>query len=59
MKLQRQEKKIKITSSKRKQISFFSSILIVIGSCVGAGIFFKSRDILDFSGGNVIFATIV
>lgn len=48
-----------VTRSKRKQISFFASVLIVIGSCIGAGIFFKSHDVLGFSGGNVIFSTIV
>ena len=36
-----------ITNDKKKKIGFFSSILLVIGSCIGAGIFFKARYILN------------
>ncbi len=40
----------------KKKISFFSAILVVIGSCVGSGIFFKSGAVLEGSGNNIIFA---
>lgn len=33
--------------NKNKKIGFFSAILLVIGSCIGAGIFFKSGTILN------------
>ncbi len=37
---------VTVTSSTSKKIGFFSAIMLVIGSCVGAGIFFKARYIL-------------
>lgn len=36
--------------AKRQKISFASALLIVLGSCIGAGIFFKSRSVLEGSG---------
>ena len=35
-----------VTESKSKRIGFFAAILVVIGSCVGTGIFFKSGSIM-------------
>lgn len=40
----------------KKKIGFFSAISIVMGSSIGAGIFFKSSTILDYSGGNLYWA---
>ena len=40
----------------KKKISFFSSIIIVIGAVMGAGIFFKSGDVLNNSQGSIIFS---
>lgn len=34
-------------SNKNKKIGFISAILLVVGSCVGAGIFFKAKYILN------------
>lgn len=45
--LKKKTSNITITTSKKKKIGFFSSILLVIGSCVGAGVFFKARYILN------------
>ncbi len=39
-----------------KKIGFFSAMMIVISSSIGAGIFFKAREVLEFSHGSVIFA---
>ena len=40
----KKEKKEGISqASKSKKISFFSAILVVMGSSIGAGIFFKSK----------------
>ena len=36
----------RVTESKSKRIGFFAAILVVIGSCVGTGIFFKSGSIM-------------
>lgn len=41
-----------------RKIGFFSAILMVIGSAIGAGIFFKSSTVLSNSGNNLIFAII-
>ncbi len=41
---------------KQKKISFFSAILVVMGSSIGAGIFFKSEVVLDNSQGSLIMA---
>lgn len=34
---------------KKKKISFISAIFIVIGSCIGSGIFFKAKSVLENS----------
>ncbi|WP_052664014.1 APC family permease [Mycoplasmoides alvi] len=39
-----------------KKIGFISAIMIVIGSSVGAGIFFKSSKVLEYSGANLYWA---
>lgn len=39
-----------------KKIGFFSAMLVVIGSSVGAGIFFKAGNVLDNSQGSIVFA---
>lgn len=47
---------VQVTTSTKKRISFFSIILIVIGSSIGAGIFFQSSKILKYSGNNLVWA---
>lgn len=39
-----------------KKIGFFSAMLIVMGSSIGAGIFFKAKGVLESSQGNLVFA---
>ena len=39
-----------------KKISFFSAMLIVMGSSIGAGIFFKAKGVLESSQGSLVFA---
>lgn len=41
------KKEYRVTESKPKRIGFFAAILVVIGSCVGTGIFFKSATIMS------------
>lgn len=43
-------------ASTQKKISFFSAILVVMGSSIGAGIFFKSKSVLDNSQGSLVLA---
>lgn len=42
--------------TKQKKISYFSAILVVMGSSIGAGIFFKSSAVLDNSQNSFILA---
>lgn len=39
-----------------KKIGFFSAMLVVVGSSVGAGIFFKAGNVLTESQGSIVFA---
>ncbi|PAF54845.1 APC family permease [Mycoplasmopsis agassizii] len=39
---------------KKKKISFFSAMLLVLGSSIGAGIFFKSETVLSMSQNSLI-----
>ncbi|QJR43934.1 APC family permease [Mycoplasma miroungirhinis] len=50
------DEQLVMTSDKKKKISFFSAILIVIGGSVGAGIFLRSSSVLKESGGNIFWA---
>ena len=43
-------------ASTNKKISFFSAILIVMGSSIGAGIFFKSGTVLENSQSSLVLA---
>ncbi|VEU60970.1 amino acid transporter [Mycoplasmopsis bovigenitalium] len=43
---------------KHKKMGFFSAMLIVMGSSIGAGIFFKSEEVLNNSRGNLVLAII-
>ncbi len=43
-------------ASTQRKISFFAAILVVMGSSIGAGIFFKSKSVLDNSQGSLILA---
>lgn len=43
-------------SSNQKKIPFFSAILVVMGSSIGAGIFFKSKSVLENSQSSLILA---
>lgn len=38
----------------KKQIGFFSAMLVVIGSCIGSGIFFKAKAVLTGSQNSII-----
>lgn len=40
----------------KKKIGFFSAMMVVVGSSVGAGIFFKAGGVLNNSQGSIIFA---
>lgn len=40
----------------KKKISFFSSIIIVIGAVMGAGMFFKAKTVLENSQGSILFS---
>lgn len=44
------------TNTKQKKISFFSAILVVMGSSIGAGIFFKSKYVLENSQSSLVLA---
>ncbi|MCU4117330.1 APC family permease [Mycoplasma zalophi] len=50
------DEQLVMTSDKKKKISFFSAILIVIGGSVGAGIFLRSDKVLRESGGNIFWS---
>lgn len=50
------DEQLVVTSDKKKKISFFSAILIVIGGSVGAGIFLRSKSVLEQSAGNVFWS---
>lgn len=41
-------------TNKKKRISFFSAILLVITSCIGSGIFFKSAKVYEDNWGSFI-----
>lgn len=43
-------------ASTQKKISFFSAILVVMGSSIGAGIFFKSKSVLENSQSSLVLA---
>lgn len=53
------DEKLVVTPSTPKKIGFFSAILIVLGGSIGAGIFLRSKGVLENSGGNLIWAIIV
>lgn len=40
----------------KKKIGFFSAMMVVVGSSVGAGIFFKAGSVLGDSQGSIVFA---
>lgn len=42
----------------KKKISFISAIILVIGNCIGSGIFFKSKTVLGDSGLNLPIAIV-
>ncbi|WP_404924403.1 amino acid permease [Mesomycoplasma hyopneumoniae] len=42
--------------SKSQKITFFGALLIVLGASIGAGIFFKSKSVLENSGYNLALA---
>lgn len=45
-------------STTKNKISFFSAMLVVVGSCIGSGIFFKAKAVLEGSQGSIILAMI-
>ena len=42
----------------KKKIGFFSAMLVVVGSCIGSGIFFKSKSVLEGSQNSIILGMI-
>ena len=50
--------KVSPSEIKKKKIGFFSSILLVIGSSIGAGIFLKNGEILNNVGGSYLLTLI-
>ncbi|MGX9340843.1 APC family permease [Mycoplasma sp. 128] len=50
------DEQLVVTADKKKKISFFSAILIVIGSSVGAGIFLRADKVLAESAGNIFWS---
>ena len=52
------EPKVSPAEVKKKKIGFFSAILLVIGSSIGAGIFLKNGEILS-NVGNSYLLTII
>ncbi len=38
----------------RKKISFLGAILLIISSCIGSGIFFKSETVLNYNSGSFV-----
>lgn len=43
-------------ASNKRKIGFFGAMLVVVGSSIGAGIFFKAGNVLENSQGSVVFA---
>ncbi len=43
----------------KKEYNLFTAISMIIGIVIGSGIFFKSDDVLNFTGGNVMLGVIV
>ena len=52
--MKKEQKKQDINN--KRNINFFSAILVVMGSSIGAGIFFKSKSVLDNSQNSLILA---
>lgn len=46
------------TGQSKKKLSLLSCIMVVVGSCVGAGIFFKNGDILKYSQHSLVLAIV-
>lgn len=42
----------------KKKIGFFSAMLVVVGSCIGSGIFFKAKNVLVGSQNSIILAMV-
>lgn len=42
----------------KKKVGFFSAMLVVIGSCIGSGIFFKARSVLVGSQYSIVLAMV-
>jgi amino acid transporter len=52
-------KKISVSDlPKKKQLGFMSCILVVVGACIGAGIFFKNGSILKNTQGSIVLSVI-
>ena len=45
-------------ASTKKKIGFFSAMLVVVGSCIGSGIFFKAKSVLVGSQNSIILAMV-
>lgn len=51
-----QKKHISKGELAKKKITFFSAVLLVIGSSIGAGIFLKNGEVLENVGGSIVLA---
>lgn len=47
-----------VLNKQQKKISFFSAVLLVVGTSIGAGIFLKNKEIIDNSYGSIIMVII-
>ncbi|NLP30797.1 MAG: amino acid permease, partial [Clostridiales bacterium] len=43
----------------KREYNLFTSIAMIVGIVIGSGIFFKSDDMLNYTGGNVGLAVII
>lgn len=56
--IQESKKMDSLKEVKQKKISFIGAILLIISSCIGSGIFFKSESVLSLNSGSFIFSLI-
>lgn len=52
------KKQINTTSQPKSRLSVLSIILLVIGSCIGSGIFYKNKGILEGNEGSILLSII-
>lgn len=52
------EEQMVVTSDSKKKIGFFAAIMVVIGATIGVGIFLRSKNVLEYSAGNIALALV-